>query len=101
MSDEHAVCAHLRPAEAALREAGFGETYRGQPWTDRCRNWVYYDRIVPVDDLLARQLYDPNIVTVHRNLDQRSGTEMGLYCTLHHDGLMGPLPTPEDYQARP
>jgi hypothetical protein len=94
MSDELAVCVHLQAVEQALQGAGFRETYRGQPWTDQCRNWVYFDRIVPVEELLERQLYDPEIVTVHRNLDQRSGTEMGLYCSEHHDGLMGPLPEP-------
>lgn len=86
------MCAHLRAAEVAVHEAGLRETYRGQPWTDRCRTWVYFDGVVPITDLLDRGLYDPAVVTVHANLDQRSGTEMGLYCNEHHDGLMGLLP---------
>lgn len=88
---DRAVCEDLRAAQAALDDAGFRETWRGQPWTDRCRTWVYFDSVVPVAELLERQLYDPDIVIVHANRDPRSGTEMGLYCTVHYDGLMGPL----------
>lgn len=89
---EPSVCEHLRAAEQAVRQAGLVETYRGQPWTDNCRTWVYFDGVLPIDDLLARGLYDPTVVAVHANLDPRSGTERGLCCELDHDGLMGHLP---------
>lgn len=64
----------------------------GQPWTDNCRTWVYFDGVLPIDDLADRGLYDPTVVTVHANLDPRSGTERGLCCSVDHDGLMGLLP---------
>lgn len=87
------VCTHLRAAEQVLRGAGLRETHRGQVWTDHCRTWVYFDGVLPIDDLLARRLYDPTVVSVHANTDPRSGTERGLYCEADHDGLMGWLPS--------
>ena len=37
------VCEHLYPLEQALLAAGIAETYRGQPWSRNCREWVYFD----------------------------------------------------------
>lgn len=85
------LCEHLLEAEAHLRGLGAVETYRGQPWTDNCREWVYVDRVVDLAALRdAVGLAD--CVELHQNLDPRSGTEQGLFCTIHLDGLMGPLP---------
>ena len=38
-----ATCEHLAPVEQWLAAHGFEETYRGQAWSDNCREWVYFD----------------------------------------------------------
>jgi hypothetical protein len=82
------VCVHLAPVEAVLTASGAVETYRGQAWSDNCREWVYFD--VPLDpgDLRARFHLGPMVVD-HRNTDPKSGLECGLVCTTCHDAIMG------------
>ena len=84
------ICEHLRSVEAAVVAAGAHETYRGQPWTDNCREWVYVDVRLDLADLRRRLDLDPCVVD-HENTDPRSGTERGLVCTTHHDGVIGLL----------
>lgn len=86
------LCEHLRAVEAAVTAAGARETFRGQAWTDNCREWVYVDQVLPIDAFRADGLFDPAVVAVHDNADSRSGSERGLVCTVHHNGLMGPRP---------
>src|SRR5690606_26182255 len=87
---EPMVCAHLSALEQALRDAGVAETYRGQPWSENCREWVYFDAVLEVAALSRRFGFDP-CVQVHENLDPRSGTERGLVCSRCHDAVMGRL----------
>jgi hypothetical protein len=37
------TCEHLRPLEQAMIDAGMKETFRGQAWSNNCREWVYFD----------------------------------------------------------
>ena len=37
------VCEHLAALEKELIAAGVPITYRGQAWSDNCREWVYFD----------------------------------------------------------
>jgi hypothetical protein len=85
------VCAHLAAVEAEVVASGAKETYRGQPWSDNCREWVYFDVVLDVDALRRRLKLAP-CVEVHENTDPRSGTERGLVCTRHQDGVIGLLP---------
>jgi hypothetical protein len=86
-----AVCEHLIAVEQALAAAGYAETFRGQPWSDNCREWVYFDTVLDLDAL--RRDHDlAAVVEDHRNRDPKSGTEQGLVCTVHHDGVIGRLP---------
>ena len=82
------MCEHLIALDHALHAAGIKETFRGQAWTENCREWVYYDGILPLDELRIRFKLGPEIET-HINTDPKSGTEAGFVCTLCHDGIMG------------
>ena len=82
------VCEHLRAVEADVAASGATETFRGQAWSDNCREWVYFDRLLDVGDLRARFDLDDCVVD-HQNDDPRSGRERGLVCTIHHDAVIG------------
>ncbi len=70
--------------------AGVKETYRGAAWTDNCREWVYFNVVFDIDSVSSRMNF-PSCVRVHENLDPKSGTERGFYCTTCHDAVMGLL----------
>lgn len=82
------TCEHLRKLEEELLASGMKETYRGTPWTDNCREWVYFDVVLDTHAVKARMGFAP-CVTVHENLDPRSGTERGFYCTRCRDAIIG------------
>ncbi|HNQ77260.1 MAG TPA: hypothetical protein PKJ37_09780 [Acidobacteriota bacterium] len=82
------TCEHLRKLEEELLSAGIKETYRGTPWTDNCREWVYFDVVLDTASIAARMNFAP-CVTVHENLDPKSGTERGFYCSECLDAIMG------------
>jgi hypothetical protein len=86
-----AICEHLAPVEQWLAAQGFRETYRGQAWSDTCREWVSFDTVLDLPALRAQFTLGPEVVD-HANLDPKSGTEQGLVCTIHHDGVIGYLP---------
>ncbi len=82
------LCMHLRKLEAAILAAGIEETFRGQPWSKNCREWVYFDCVLDLNE--ARAQFDlPESVVPHINDDQKSGREMGLWCQECHDGIIG------------
>jgi hypothetical protein len=82
------ICTHVRWLEEALSAAGFRETYRGQTWSNNCREWVYFDVILDVPRLQL-QFTIPAGVEVHENTDPKSGLERGLVCSRCHDAVMG------------
>jgi hypothetical protein len=84
------VCEHLASLERELASSGALETFRGQPWSDNCREWVYFDIVLDVDSIKERSNFAPFVI-VHENTDQRSGTERGLVCGVCKDGIMGRL----------
>ncbi|MBX3243792.1 MAG: hypothetical protein KF685_04990 [Acidobacteria bacterium] len=84
------VCSHLAGLEQELIRSGASETYRGQAWSDNCREWVYFDLVLDVVSIAERFGFeDP--VAVHENNDPKSGQERGFICRLCHDGIMGRL----------
>ncbi len=85
------VCEHLRPLEEALQAKGFAETYRGQAWSEACREWVYFDCCLDVVKVRERFAFD-TCVTDHQHLGTHDGQEAGFYCTAHQDGVMGHHP---------
>ena len=82
------MCKHLAELENELKSKGIKETYRGQPWSDNCREWVYYDCVLDVEKIKSRYNFAP-CVTISRNDDQRSGRELGFYCEQCYDAVMG------------
>lgn len=86
-----AICEHLAPVERWLADQGFEETYRGQAWSDNCREWVYFDTVLDMAGL-RQQFGLGDEIEDHANLDTKSGTEQGLVCKVHHDGVIGRLP---------
>lgn len=82
------VCEHLHPLEQALRDAGVAETYRGQPWSENCREWVYFDVILDTGAIMGRFDF-PRCIEVEENTDPKSGLEHGLFCSTCKDAVMG------------
>lgn len=72
--------------------AGAKETYRGTPWSQNCREWVYFDR--PLDVAAIKQRLGLEVfVVVHEHLGTHDGHEAGLVCQQCKDAVMGPHPT--------
>ena len=82
------VCEHLEILETALIDAGVRVTYRGQPWSRNCREWVYFDAAMDVEAIRDRFGLEPPVST-HENTDPKSGIERGFYCSACHDAIMG------------
>lgn len=82
------MCEHLQPLEDELHRLGVKETYRGQPWSENCREWVYFDCYLDYESLHAR-LHLPDCVHFHHSDDPRSGAEEGFYCETCKDGIIG------------
>jgi hypothetical protein len=85
------ICEHLRDLELAIASAGIDETCRGQPWSQNCREWVYYDCLLDMAAIRDSFDFTPCVVD-HRNDDPRSGLEAGFVCEQCHDAIMGVHP---------
>ena len=85
------MCEHLQQLENELTGRGISITCRGQPWSENCREWVYFDCVLDLQ-LLREQFKLDECVTDHTNNDPRSGLERGFYCELCHDAIMGRHP---------
>lgn len=82
------LCEHLCDIENELLKEGYKETFRGQAWTQNCREWVYFDVVLDVEEL--RDRYNLcSYIQLHENLDPKSGAERGIVCSSCHDGIMG------------
>jgi hypothetical protein len=82
------ICEHLRPVEQAIMARGIPETFRGQPWSQNCREWVYYDCYI---DLAAvrNSITLPACVIDHVHRGTHDGSERGLVCTACWDAVVG------------
>jgi hypothetical protein len=85
------VCEHLQSLEAAVKAAGVEETYRGQPWSRNCREWVYF-RCVFNRPLVRERIALPACVVDHEHRGTHDGQEAGFVCELCHDAIMGSHP---------
>jgi hypothetical protein len=82
------LCIHLQEVEQAIHAADMQETYRGQPWSSNCREWIYVDCYLDLEKIRQQfQLADCVIDHVHRGT--HDGEERGLVCNLCNDGIMG------------
>lgn len=85
------VCEHLAALERALIESGAAETFRGQAWSDNCREWVYFACVLDLPALRARFAFAP-CVEDHVHRGTHDGSEAGFVCTVCHDAIMGRHP---------
>lgn len=85
------LCNHLQPLESAILAQRIKETFRGQPWSNSCREWVYFDCLLNIE-AIKQEWQLPACVNISKNDDPRSGCELGFYCTVHQDGIMGVHP---------
>ena len=88
------TCEHLSPVETAIAAHGIAITFRGQAWSQNCREWVYFDAYL--DTARIRRAFRlPEFVRDHTHLGTHDGQEHGLVCERCHDALMG-LPRPAE-----
>lgn len=82
------MCKHLMPVETYLLAKGFKEIYRGQVWSNNCREWIYFNTILNPKQLIEQFQLDA-CITIHDYADIKVGSELGLFCTACKDGIMG------------
>lgn len=82
------TCEHLRQLEEELLAAGVPVTFRGQAWSDNCREWVYFDCYLDQEALRGRFAFAA-CVQDHEHLGTHDGQESGFYCSECKDGIMG------------
>lgn len=82
------TCEHLAALEQALAAARIEETYRGQPWSNNCREWVYFRCVLELPAIRARHAL-ADCVKDHVHRGTHDGSEQGLVCEQHYDALMG------------
>jgi hypothetical protein len=86
------VCEHLQPVEDYIRSQGVRVFDVCTPWSQNCRNWVYFENIVLDAASLKSRFQLPDFVTIHSHRGTHDGSEQGLVCQLDHDALMGSHP---------
>lgn len=82
------TCEHLRALEDAIIAAGIKETFRGQPWSKNCREWVYFDCYIDAAGV-RRHFALADCVKEHSHRGTHDGQESGFVCSLCHDGIIG------------
>jgi len=93
------LCEHLRAAEKYVSDQGGRVVYSGQPWSANCHIWVYFDTILDADRLIKGLGLDA-CVQVHDHRGTHDGSERGIVCTIHNDGIMGPHPADASQAAK-
>jgi deoxyribodipyrimidine photolyase len=82
---------HLKALEQELTAAGIKETYRGQAWSDNCREFVYFDCVLDRESI-RRRLKHADCIRDSDYLGTHMGSEYGFYCEQCQDGIMGAHP---------
>ena len=82
------TCEHLHSLEQAIIARGIAETFRGQAWSDNCREWVYFDCYIDTD-AVSKAFPFPACVQVHAHRGTHDGQERGFVCNACHDAIMG------------
>ena len=82
------TCEHLNQLEKAMIAAGMPETFRGQAWSNNCREWVYFDCFI--DTAAVRKTFTlADCVKDHAHRGTHDGQERGFVCAQCNDALMG------------
>ena len=85
------MCPCLKSLDDALKQRGLKESFRGQAWSMKCREWVYYP--VVFDKPRVREVFAlPATVVDHIHRGTHDGAESGFVCKLHDDAVMGQHP---------
>jgi hypothetical protein len=82
------LCEHLQPLEAELKAIGVKETFRGQPWSSNCREWVFFDCYLD-QAALRQRMKLAEVIEDHSISERFQGEERGFVRREHHDGIMG------------
>lgn len=82
------TCEHLQALGQAILAAGIRETYRGQAWSENCREWVYFACYLDLEALRSRFALDA-CVEDHVHRGTHDGSERGFVCSRCHDAVMG------------
>jgi hypothetical protein len=85
------VCEHLQTADKYVRTQGAQVVSASRPWSANCRLWIYFDALLDCESLIDGLSLSP-CVQVHDHRGTHDGSERGIVCTIHHDGIMGPHP---------
>jgi hypothetical protein len=73
------LCEHLSALEREIIARGEEETFRGEAWTDNCREWVYVDCVLDLVALRARFSFAPCVID-HQHRGTHDGREFGFGC---------------------
>jgi hypothetical protein len=84
------ICTHLQPVRGALLRSGAFITNAGHLWSEAGISICFSTVLDP--DELRRELALDACVSPTENDDPRSGPELGLYCTIDRDSIVGPHP---------
>lgn len=71
-----------------MQARGIKETFRGQAWSDNCREWVYFECVLDLAALRARFDFAP-FVADHVHRGTHDGAEAGFVCNQCDDAIMG------------
>lgn len=67
---------------------GIRETFRGQAWSSKCREWVYFDCYIDLD-AAVRKFALADCVRQHVHRGTHDGQERGFVCAQCDDAIMG------------
>jgi hypothetical protein len=84
------ICEHLQPLREALLREGRHQTTAGYLWGAGNIS-IWFDVVLDPEALHRRLGLDACVVPTE-NDDVRSGPELGLYCNVHRDSIVGPHP---------
>jgi hypothetical protein len=85
------MCEHLRPVREELVGSGAHVSNAGHLWSSSSGIWLWFDVVLEPEALHRRLGLDACVIETE-NDDPRSGPELGLYCQVHKDGVVGPHP---------
>jgi len=68
--------------------AGIEITFRGQAWTKKCREWVYFDCYID-RDAIRKRIDLPDCIEDHEHYGTHDGQEAGFVCKKCKDAIMG------------
>jgi hypothetical protein len=85
------ICEHLQPAEKYVRDQGAHVVSSARPWSSNCHIWVYFDALLDCERLITG-LGLASCIQIHDHRGTHDGSERGIVCTIHNDGIIGPHP---------